>query len=131
MYKVLIVENNPTIIKLLSHHFQGAGCDIRLAGNGLQAMSVLETFIPDILFTDIIMPKIGGDVLCRVVRNTAKFKDIFIVVYSAIAYEDEKRIFDLDADMYIAKGANTTIASHVSHVLNKFCSGRRRENILH
>ena len=131
MYKVLIVENNPTLIKLLSHFFQSEDCDIRIADDGLQAMSVLESFIPDILFTDIIMPKIGGDVLCRIVRHTPKFKDIFIVIYSAIACEDEKRIFDLEADLYIAKGANITIAKHIRHVLEQFRSGKRRENILH
>jgi PleD family two-component response regulator len=79
MYKVLIVENNPIIIKLLSHFFQSEGCDIRLAEDDLQAISVLESFVPDILFTDIIMPEISGDVLCKIVRHTPKFKDIFIV----------------------------------------------------
>ncbi|KJR96858.1 MAG: hypothetical protein VR65_26765 [Desulfobulbaceae bacterium BRH_c16a] len=131
MCKVLIVENNPTIVKLVSHFFQSEGCDIRLADDGLQAMSVMESFIPDILFTDIIMPKIGGDVLCRIVRHTPKFKDIFIVIYSAIAYEDEKRIFELEADLYIAKGANVIIKDHIRHILDQFRSGKRREDVLH
>jgi len=131
MYKVLIVENNPTIIKLLSHFFQSEGCDIRLAEDGLLAMRVMESFMPDILFTDIIMPEISGDVLCKIVRHTPKFKDIFIVIYSAIAYEDEKHIFDLDADVYIAKGPNDTVKNHIRHVLDQFRSGKRRENIIH
>lgn len=131
MYKVLIVENNPTITKLLSHFFQSEGCDIRLADDGLQAMSVLESFIPDILFTDIIMPKISGDVLCRIVRHTPKFEDIFIVIYSAIAYEDEKQLLDLEADLYIAKGPNDTIRNHIRHVLDQFRSGKRREDVIH
>lgn len=131
MYKVLIVENNPTITKLLSHFFQSEGCDIRLADDGLQAMSVLESFIPDILFTDIIMPKISGDVLCRIARHTPKFKDIFIVIYSAIAYEDEKQIFELEADLYIAKGPSDTIRNHIRHVLDQFRSGKRREDVIH
>lgn len=41
MHKVLIVENNPTIIKLLSHFFEAEGCEIRLADDGLKAMSIL------------------------------------------------------------------------------------------
>lgn len=131
MYKVLIVEDNPTIIKLLSHFFQAEGCDIRLAEDGLMALTVLESFIPDILITDIIMPKISGDVLCRVVRHTPKFKDIFIVIFSAIACEDEKYIFDLEADFYIAKGPNDTIRNHIRHVLDQFRSGKRREDVIH
>ena len=131
MYKVLIVENNPTIVRLISHFFQSAGCDIRLADDGLAAMNVLDSFTPDILFTDIIMPKISGDELCRIVRQTPRLKDIFIVIYSAIAYEDEMQIFDLDADLYIAKGPHDTVKNHIHHVLTQFRSGKRRENILH
>ncbi|WP_073614419.1 diguanylate cyclase domain-containing protein [Desulfopila aestuarii] len=131
MCKVLIVENNPTIIKLLSHFFQTEGCDIRLAENGLLALSMLESFIPDILVTDIIMPKISGDVLCRVVRNDPKFKDIFVVIYSAIVYEDESHIFDLEADLYIAKGPKDTLKNHIRRILEQFRSGKRREHVVH
>ncbi len=60
MLKILIVENNPTLTRLLSHFFKEEGCDIRTADDGLQAMLALEDFKPDILFTDIIMPKISG-----------------------------------------------------------------------
>ena len=130
MHKVLIVENNPIIIKLLSHFFQSEGCDIRLAEDGLQAISMMGSFVPDILFTDIIMPEISGDVLCKIVRHTPKFKDIFIVIYSAIAYEDEKHIFDLDADVYIAKGPNDTVKNHIRHVLDQFRSGKRRNDVI-
>lgn len=131
MYKVLIVENNPTLIKLLAHFFQAEGCEIRIAHDGLQALSVLDSFFPDILFTDIIMPKISGDELCRIFRLTPKLKDIFIVIYSAIACEDEKQIFDLGADLYIAKGPSTIIKDHIQHTLEQFRSGKRRENVLH
>ena len=131
LHKVLIVENNPTVIKLISHFFQSEGCRIRLAHDGLQAMSVLDSFIPDILFTDIIMPKISGDELCRFVRQTPRLKDIFIVIYSAIVCEDEKQIIDLGADLYIAKGARCTIKSHISHVLDRFRSGKRKDNIIY
>jgi len=131
MDKVLIVENNPVTTKLLSHFFQAEGCDIRLAEDGLQALRILDSFLADILCTDIIMPKISGDELCRIVRQTPRLQDLFIVIYSAVAYEDEHHIFDLDADLYIAKGPNDTIKNHIHYVLNQFRSGIRRESILH
>jgi diguanylate cyclase (GGDEF)-like protein/PAS domain S-box-containing protein len=131
MYKVLIADNNPTIIKLIAHFFNLEGCEVFIAEDGLQAMNMLDVVIPDILFTDIIMPKISGDKLCQFVRQSPRFKDIFIVVYSAIACEDEKHIFDLKADLYIAKGSHDIIRSHISRVLNQFRNGKRREDILH
>lgn len=131
MSKVLIVENNIVIIKLLAHHFQIEGCDVRVAHDGLQALSVLESFTPDILFTDIVMPKISGDALCHIIRQNPKTKDIFIVVYSAMAYEDENHIFELGADLYIAKGPNETVKKHIHYALDQFYSGKRMENVLH
>jgi len=131
MLKVLIVENNPTLVKLLSHFFESEGCDIRCAEDGLQAMLLLEDFIPDILFTDIIMPKISGDQLCRIIRTSPELKHVFIVIYSSIALEDEHHIFDLDADLYIVKGPSATIQKHVRHVIDQLNSGKRREHVLH
>jgi diguanylate cyclase (GGDEF)-like protein/PAS domain S-box-containing protein len=131
MYKVLIVENNPTLTALVSHFFQIEGCDIRIASDGLEALVVLDSFLPNILFTDIIMPKISGDQLCWIIRQNPRFKDIFITIYSAIALEDEKQIFDLGADLYIAKGPKDTIKNNVSHVIDQFRSGKRREDVLH
>jgi diguanylate cyclase (GGDEF)-like protein/PAS domain S-box-containing protein len=131
MYKVLIVENNPTIIRLLSHFFEAEGCDVRLAEDGLQAMVTLDSFAPDILFTDIIMPKISGDQLCRIIRQTPRFKDIFIVVYSSITLEDDGHLFDLDADLYIAKGPESNVRNHIRHVLDQFVSGKRRQDVLY
>jgi diguanylate cyclase (GGDEF)-like protein/PAS domain S-box-containing protein len=131
MNKVLIVENNPTMAKLLSHFFTKAGCAVHQANDGLEAMIALDTFIPDILFTDIIMPRISGDQLCRIVRQSPRFKEIFIVIYSSIALEDEKNLFKMEADLYIAKGPDVIVMQHVRHVIDQFKSGKRRENILH
>jgi diguanylate cyclase (GGDEF)-like protein/PAS domain S-box-containing protein len=131
MYKVLIVENNPTITRLLSHFFEIEGCDVRLAEDGLQAIVTLDAFVPDILFTDIIMPKISGDQLCRIIRQTPRFKDVFIVVYSSITLEDDGHLFDLEADLYIAKGPESNVKNLIRHVLNQVTNGKRRQSVLY
>jgi diguanylate cyclase (GGDEF)-like protein/PAS domain S-box-containing protein len=123
---VLIVENNPIILKLLSHHLEEEGCQVRFAGNGLEALLELEKEIPDIIFTDIIMPKVSGDQLCTIIRNNNKFKDIFIAVHSSTSLEDNRQILDMDADIYIAKGPNTNLNQHVIHVLDQYQKGIRR-----
>jgi diguanylate cyclase (GGDEF)-like protein/PAS domain S-box-containing protein len=131
MHKVLIVENNPTIIKLISHFFKAEGCDVRLAEDGLQAMTTLNTFIPDIIFTDIIMPKISGDQLCRIIRQTPQFKDTFIVIYSSITLEDDRHLFELEADLYIAKGPDSIVKKNIRHVIDQYNNGVRRQNVLY
>lgn len=126
MYTVLVAENNPAIEKILTHHLQAEGCEVLSAKNGLEALILLDNHSPDILFTDIIMPKVSGDQLCRIIRKNSKLKDIFIAVHSSATLEDSDQIFDLDAEVYIAKGPAPNIRGHVQHVLKQFAKGKRR-----
>jgi len=126
IYKVLVVENNPTILKLICHHLEAHGCEVTTAVDGLEALLSMDKSIPDILLTDIIMPKVSGDQLCSIIRKDAQLKNLFIAVHSSTSLEDNGKILDLDADIYIAKGPVVNIKKHVSHVLDQFQKGIRR-----
>ncbi len=132
MLKVLIVENNPVFQKLLAHFFEIEKSTTMTATDGLAAMNLLDTFQPDIIVTDIIMPKISGDQLCKIIRNTGKFKDVYLVVMSSIFVEDETLIRELDADLYYAKGTKTTLHKCIIDILKNFKNGIRRSlSIVH
>ena len=124
--KVLVVENNPTILKLLEHHLKAAGCSLQSATNGLEALLALENFLPDILFTDIIMPKVSGDQLCSILRKNPQYSDLFIAVHSSTSLEDNRGILDIDADVYIAKGPTRGMKEHVDYVLDQYTKGVRK-----
>jgi len=128
--KILVVENNPTVSKLLIHFFEMAGCEVQLAVDGLEALIKLDGGLPDIIVTDIIMPKISGDQLCRIIRSDKNFKDIFVVVHSSVLIEDSSRIFDLDADVYLAKGASQKYKEHVDIIIQQYKSGIRRNQTI-
>ncbi len=127
MHKVLVVENSPTVLKLVTHFLEAEGCEVMTANNGLEALVIMDTTIPDILFTDIIMPKISGDQLCRLVRRNKKLKDIFIAVHSSTTIEDNRQLLSLDADTYIAKGPRSNTQKHIQHVLSQYKKGVRRD----
>ncbi len=126
MYTVLVVENNPTILKLILHHLEMEGCEVLTAIDGLIALNILYKRIPDILFTDIIMPKVSGDQLCRIIRRNDQLKDLYIAVHSSTTLEDHQQILDIDADVYIAKGPKANLKNHVRHVLEQYKKGIRR-----
>ncbi len=132
MHKVLIVENSPVFRKLLVHFFEAEECTVRTAEDGLAAMNILESYHPDIVVTDIIMPKISGGQLCRIIRNTNKLKNIFVIVLSSIFTEDEGIIQDLKADLYYAKGTKVTLHKCIVDILDKYEKGvRRQPEIIH
>ncbi len=127
MHKVLIVENNPVFIKLLLHALEEKSCECRIAEDGLQAMIILQSFQPDIVITDIIMPNISGDQLCRIIRDTPRTREVFLVVFSAILAEGESTIRELDCDLMIAKGPAKTVQKYVDEILATFEKGIRKQ----
>jgi PAS domain S-box-containing protein len=79
------------------------GHDVRTAKDGLSALDILKDFIPDVIFIDLVMPNIGGEKLCEIIRRTEKLKNTYVVILSAIAAEEEAKIEKTGADACIAK----------------------------
>ncbi len=124
-HKVLVVDNSPVILKIVSKALEDAGCSVQIARDGLEALDILMEFPPDIIFTDLVMPKIDGAKLCHIVRNTPGYEHIFLVVLSGIALEDDMNVLELGADICIAKGPAATMKKHILAALQRFESGLR------
>jgi PAS domain S-box-containing protein len=119
--KTLVVDNNPVLLKAVSTILSQEGCFVKTAGTGLEALEILEEYEPDIVFTDLIMPLVSGEQLCRILRHTKKHEGIFIVVLSAIFLEDQERIIsDINCDLCIAKGNLKEIRHHLREALQAF-----------
>lgn len=119
--KVLAVDNNPVLLRAVSAMLKQEGCEVLEAGTGLDALEVLKHTVPDILFTDLIMPQVSGEQLCRVVRSSKQYKDVFIVVLSAIVLEDRDRILEeIDCDLCIAKGDLKELRSQIQFALEAY-----------
>ena len=116
--KALVVDNNPVLLRAVSAILSQEGCTVRTAATGLAALESVDEFAPDIVFTDLIMPMVSGEQLCRILRNTTKYEGIFIVVLSAIVLEDSVRILrEIPCDMCIAKGNLHEIRQHLQGAL--------------
>jgi len=116
--KVLVVDNHPMILKLLANFLEKEDHEVMTASDGLAALSVLEVYTPDIIFVDLVMPNIGGDKLCRIIRSIPRFADLFIVILSAIAAEDNVDYKKFGANACIAKGSIKSIQKHVLEVIH-------------
>lgn len=122
--EVLVVDNNPVLLRAVSRILEQEGCLVKTAETGLEALEILEEYDPHIIFTDLVMPLVSGEQLCRILRNTPRHQDVFIVVLSAIFLEDQDRILkDVPCDLCIAKGSLSEIREYVRHALEKYGSG--------
>jgi len=115
--KILVVDNHPMILKLMANLLEKGGHEVKTASDGLSALDILKSFTPEIIFIDLVMPNIGGEKLCRIIRTMPEFNDSYIVILSAIAAEEVIDFASFGADACIAKGPFKKIAEHVATVL--------------
>ncbi|MBI5558695.1 MAG: response regulator [Deltaproteobacteria bacterium] len=117
LHSILVVDNNAVILRLMSHLLAEMGYEVRTAADGLEALEMLDSFRPDVVFVDLVMPKINGEKLCRVLRSMPALQDVFIVIFSAIAAEEQIDAAGIGADACIAKGPFKEVKEHVKKVL--------------
>ena len=101
--KILIVDDNRVMLSFLDNTLKQEGHHVVTAEDGLLALDILKSFTPDIIFLDLILPKIGGDKLCQIIRKTPHLADCFIVIASAAVVEMEYDFEEIGADACIAK----------------------------
>lgn len=99
--KVLIVDDNKQIISILEAYAQKEGYQTVIAVDGQEALDVFQRERPDIILLDVMMPKIDGFEVCRVIRKTSNVPIIMITARG----EDFEKIMGLEigADDYIVK----------------------------
>ncbi len=100
--RILVVDDEPPIQRILRRGLMASGYDVLVAENGKQALEVVEQHQPDLILLDLCMPgEVSGLDVCVRVRETTR---IPIIVLSAIAEEKQKvRALDLGADDYLTK----------------------------
>jgi PAS domain S-box-containing protein len=118
--KILVVDNHRLVLRFMENLLNGLGHEVLTAKDGLSALEVLETYIPDVIFVDLVMPNIDGEKLCRIIRSTPELNGVHLVVLSAIAAEREINFTGFGANACIAKGPFKELARHVSDLLSRF-----------
>jgi len=113
MKKILVVDNDRILLKLMKKLLEKESHQVATAEDGLNALDILKTYTPDVIFVDLVMPNIDGRMLCRIIRSMPKFKDVYLVIISAISAEEGIDIVQLGANACIAKGPFNEIAQHV------------------
>ena len=110
MPSILIVDDDPVIRNLLNQileEFQESGVRLLTADNGEAAMESIKREKPDIIFLDVMMPKMNGFEVCDMVKRDPETKDICIVMLTAKGQEiDKQKAKELGADYYITKPFN-------------------------
>jgi two-component system, OmpR family, alkaline phosphatase synthesis response regulator PhoP len=102
--KILVVDDEPDIVDLLTYNLKKEGYDVESAEDGIRAVKIASKFIPDVILLDIMMPNQDGVETCRQMREIPELKNSFIIFLTARSEEySEVAAFDVGADDYITK----------------------------
>ena len=106
--KVLIVDDEPNIVTALEFLFRRSGYDVRLANNGAEALEQVDSYRPDVVLLDVMMPVKSGYEVCQKLRERSDLAQVKIVMLSAKGSEAEvNKGLSLGADLYITKPFST------------------------
>lgn len=117
---ILIVDDNPTNLKLARVLLAGEGYVIRTANDAEEALLLLETFRPRLILMDVQLPGMDGLELTRRLKRDPAYRDVIILAFTAYAMKgDEEKAFAAGCDGYLTKpidpdGMPATIAEHLA-----------------
>ncbi len=101
-YKILIVEDEPDIVRLIQNRLKSEKFDVTVAMDGKEALDYIRSNHYDVVTLDIMLPHVDGLTLCENVRK--RHKDSLILIISALdTVEQKEKAYLLGADDYIPK----------------------------
>lgn len=117
--KVLIVEDDSLLLKVVSASFLAEKFEVATVENGLEVLETVKSFSPDIILLDLIIPGIDGFAVLKQLKENSDTKNIPVVIMSNLGTPgDIKSTKALGADEYFIK-ANTEIEKIIKYVKSK------------
>lgn len=102
--RILIVDDEPDLVETLKFRLEGQGYEIAIAYDGQDGLNKARSVRPDLILLDLMLPKLDGYKVAKMLKFDAKYKSIPIIMLTARVQEaDEKLGYECGADAYITK----------------------------
>jgi len=102
--KILVVDDEVELVEMVKIRLEANGYDVISAYDGQDALNKAKTDKPDLIILDLMLPKIDGYKVCRMLKFDEKYKSIPIILFTAKAQESDRKMGeDVGADSYIVK----------------------------
>jgi CheY-like chemotaxis protein len=133
--RILVIEDDDDIRSICEHLFTWAGHQVMAALDGAPGLELVESFEPDVIALDLMMPGIDGLTVLAALRGSAPTRDIPVVIVSARTLRaDQLRAFEAGADEYVSKPFDPNVLLRVleraCHMSPEERAAGRREKIL-
>jgi DNA-binding response OmpR family regulator len=119
--KILVIEDDPAISRLVEYSLRHAGYEVITAANGLEGIKKAHNDAPDLVILDVMLPGMDGFEICHRLKSEPDTASLLILMFSAKAQEIDKNTgLKVGADDYLPKpAAPAEIVSRVAKLLAK------------
>jgi two-component system phosphate regulon response regulator PhoB len=130
---VLVVEDEDALATLLQYNLEKEGYDVTVAGDGEEALILVDERLPDLVVLDWMLPKVSGIEVCRRLRAQPKTRNLPILMLTARGEEaDRIRGLDTGADDYLVKPfAMSELTARIRAVLRRIRPGLADDRLTH
>lgn len=105
--RILIADDNGPNVELLEAFLSGVDCDIEVAVDGRDTLEKVDSFKPDLILLDIMMPKLSGFEVCKKLKEDPATRGIMILMVTALnELGDIERAVDAGTDDFLSKPVN-------------------------
>jgi two-component system phosphate regulon response regulator PhoB len=128
---ILVVEDEDSLATLLQYNLQKEGYDVALAGDGEEALLLVDERLPDLIVLDWMLPKVSGIEVCRRLRQRNETRNLPIIMLTARGEEtDRVRGLDTGADDYVVKPFSMTeLTARIRAVLRRLRPGLAEDRV--
>jgi two-component system phosphate regulon response regulator PhoB len=131
MERVLIVDDDPDIVRLVSYNLTHAGYEVQTASTGRKALELVQKQPPDLIILDLMLPELDGTEVCRTLRQQIPSRRIPILMLTARGEEIDRVVgFELGADDYVSKPFSPReLVLRIKSILRRV--GKERTDVMH
>lgn len=102
--KILLVDDENDMIFVVKMELEANGYEVLTAANGQDGLDMARREMPDLIVLDLMLPKVDGYKVCRILKFDEKYKKIPVIIFTARGQKDDERIGkEVGADAFIVK----------------------------
>ena len=119
--RILLVDDERDMVFAVKLQLEAEGFDVLTAADGQEALDKARRESPDLIILDLMLPKMDGYKVCRMLKFDKKYKKIPIIIFTArIQQSDEKLGYEVGADAYLTKPFEPkTLRAKIQELLKK------------
>ncbi len=113
--RVLVVDDEPDLVRILEFGLRAAGYQVEIAADGQEGLKKAREIRPDIILLDLMLPKLDGYKVCRLLKFDERYRHIPIIILSARTQEGDQALAkEMGANRFITKPYEfSEILSHI------------------